>query len=77
MDFFEVGIGRGLTGIRRILPIWRIGTSHTPDFMVMYPVSPLVNSVRNESVDLVLPVGMLRFSIWVARINKSEIDDFS
>lgn len=27
------------------------------DLMEMWPVSPLVNNVRNESADLVVPVG--------------------
>ena len=32
---------------------------HTLDSLVMHPVSPLVNSVRNDSADLVAPAGLL------------------
>jgi putative SOS response-associated peptidase YedK len=45
-------------GSGRILSLWLICSNRTEaDVMEIYPVSPLVNKVGNDSADLMVPVG--------------------
>ena len=50
---YNIWLDREMTDPEKLKPLCR---SYPPDLMEMYPVSPQVNSPRNDSADCILPV---------------------